>query len=124
MKQFIKNKKIKVQIENKIKDKKYNNLYYYVPIKLNLNEGTDKIGLNKKLEFSCNDNYDKIKKAWALLLGIEYIPTIPLPKEIKDVKENVIKEDKNKETVIKEDNDVKENVIKQDNDVKEKEKVV
>ena len=117
MKQFIKNKKIKVQIENKINDKKYNNLYYYVPIKLNLNEGTDKIGLNKKLELSCNDNYEKIRKAWALLLGIEYIPSIPLlPKEIKvndkedKEKENVIKDEKD---IVKEDKD-KETVIKED----------
>jgi hypothetical protein len=122
MKQFIKNKKLKVQIENKIKDKKYNNLYYYVPIKLNLNEGTDKIGLNKKLEFSCNDNYDKIKKAWALLLGIEYIPSIPFPKEIKvNDKENAIEEEKEKEALIKKD---KETVIKEDNEAKENDKVV
>jgi hypothetical protein len=81
MKQFIKNKKIKVKIENKINDKKYNNLYYYVPIKLILNEGTDKIDLTKKLEFSCSNNYEQLRKAWALLLGIEYIPTIITSKE-------------------------------------------
>jgi hypothetical protein len=56
-------------------------LYYYVPIKLILNEGTEEIGLNKKLEFSCNNNYEQLRKAWALLFGIEYFPNIPKPKE-------------------------------------------
>lgn len=88
MKQFIKNKKIKVQIENKINNAKYNNLSYYVPIKLILNEETDQIGLNKKLEFSCNSNYEQLRKSWALLFGIEYIPSITNLKE-----ENVVKKE-------------------------------
>ena len=96
MKQFVKNKKIKVQIENKINDKKYNNLYYYVPIKLILNEGTEEIGLNKKLEFSCNNNYEQLRKAWALLFGIEYIPSIPKQKE-EPKKEEPKKEEPKKE---------------------------
>ena len=85
MKQFVKNKQLKVKIENKINDKKYNNLYYYVPIKLILNEGNEEIGVKKKLEFSCNNNYEQLRKAWALLFGIEYVPTIPKPKEEKKI---------------------------------------
>jgi len=111
MKQFVKNKKIKVQIENKINDKKYNNLYYYVPIKLILNEGTEEIGLNKKLEFSCNNNYEQLRKAWALLFGIEYIPTIPNLKKEKPKKEELpLKEEnpKKEEPPLKEENPKKE----------------
>ena len=107
MKQFVKNKQLKVKIEHKINDKKYNNLYYYVPIKLILNEGKEEIGMKKKLEFSCNSNYEELKKAWALLLGIEYVPTIPkIKEEPKEQKgENQIEpkgeEKKEEETQIK-----------------------
>jgi hypothetical protein len=94
MKQFVKNKQLKVKIENKINDKKYNNLYYYVPIKLILNEGKEEIGMKKKLEFSCSNNYEQLRKAWALLFGIEYVPTIPKPKEEKQIKQIEPKEKK------------------------------
>jgi hypothetical protein len=50
--------------KNKIKQ--LNTLAYFVPIKLELYEGTE-IPLNKKVALNCEDNYNNILKSWKLL---------------------------------------------------------